>query len=91
MIVRLRTLEFLNLAHATHGERTSGGGMRVFIIAAQPHDLPPDDADRLRRRLVELDPEPVPGTDAPTPPGPPLTSIVENRPRLAPKRRRRDL
>jgi hypothetical protein len=61
MIVRLRSLEFVNLTHATKGERLPDGGMRIFILDAQPSDLPPDDADRIRRRVADLDPEPLAG------------------------------
>lgn len=98
MIVRLRTLDYLNLAHSTHGERTPDGGMRIYILDAQPRDLPPDDADRLRRRLAEIDPEPIaapastgaPAPQAPPEPPVPTTLIVENLPR-PPLKRRRDL
>lgn len=78
MIVRFRTYEFINLAHAALGERLSDGGMRIYMVNTQPRDLPPDDADRLRRRLrADIDPEPLPGE----PTGPidagPRTTIIE--------------
>ena len=37
------------------------GGMRLFFACQVVRDVPAPDADRLRRRFRELDPEPLPG------------------------------
>ena len=81
MILRLRAYDFINLSHAALGERLPGGGMRVHLINTQPRDLDPDDADRIRRRLIEIDPETLPDEGPGSPiGGAPRTRVTEDMP-----------
>lgn len=62
MIVRLHR-RALNLAHMALAEDldTPEGGMRIFIVGNLKRDLGKSDADRLRRRFRQIDPEPLEG------------------------------
>lgn len=60
MIVRLRR-RTLNLAHMALAEdiEEPPEGMRIYVVGNIVRDLDRPDARRLRRRFIELDPEPL--------------------------------
>lgn len=91
MLVRLTGDRVVNLAHLSWAEPVDqpGEALRVYVVGNLVRDLDRPDADRLRRRFKDLDPEPLPGDPAEGPARVEVTDRAEVRETAAKSSRRR--